>query len=516
MSATYDFAQRMTSPVQTMLDEQRRTAARMMSSFGPSATMTKAADIHATAGLVAKGSVMGEPFGLPKSLDAQNVAAGIMRVQEELDERQRMQDKLSSFGLSATVAGAVDVHGNFGTVAKAGWMPDTAAVTKSWQPRDGVASAVKDTLADHRRTQDRMMKSLGPSATVAGGADIYGKLGPVAKAGWMRDTAAVTKSWQYRAGVASVVQDTLAEQQRMQDRMMKSLGPSATVAGGADIYATAGLVAKGSVVGESFGFAKSLDEAIAAQKRMEHPWTDYGAAAMGAGIHKTPGMTAAIAGYGSAARGVDQLGGFASGLVGAGLLARLDETIAGMHKGSMDLSSLITATGGIADFASSLTDVGGIARVNDEIARIERSFAIPSAATGIARTLAGSAQMARTVRGVDPFTGLAVPMGIGGYPSTSDVVGGQAMPAGGPTEPTLIVPSAAESALLLDWLRDHPSTHEQALRVCDALSGLYVFLALVEAEAHINPSPVVLQTQAWSALVLFVFQLLLRRAKPRE
>jgi hypothetical protein len=456
MSATYDFAQRMTSPVQTMLDEQRRTVARMMSSFGPSATMAKAADIYATAGLVAKGSVMGEPFGLPKSLDAQNVAADIMRVQEELDERQRMQDKLSSFGLPATVAGAVGVHGKFGTVAKTGWMPDTSGVAKAWQSQTGIGSAVQDKVHELERMHDRVMRDFGSPASVAGAADMYGISGPLA--------------------------------------------------------------AKESLARGGFGLATSLDETIAAQKRMEHPWTDYGAAAMatGAGMHKTPGMTATIAGYGSAAGGVDQLGGFASGLVGAGLLAKLDETIAGMDKGSMDLSSLMTATGGIADFASSLTDVGGIARVNDEIARVERSFAIPSAVTDIARTLTGSAQMARTVRGVDPFTGLAVPMGIGGYPSTSGVVGGQAMPAGGPTEPTLIVPNAAESALLLDWLRDRAPTPQQAASVCDALNGLWLVVALVEAEAHINPSPVVLQTQVWSAAVLWILHFLLQRAKPHE
>ena len=426
-----------------------------MSSFGPSATMTKTADIYATAGLVAKGGGVREPFGFADSLYA----------------------------------------------------------------HPGVASAVRDTLAEQQRMQDRMMKSLGPSATVAGSADVYATAGLAAKAGWMPDTSGVTKSWQSQAGIGSAVQDKVHELERMHDRVVRDFGSPASVAGAADIYAISGpLAAKESLARGGFGLATSLDEAIAAQKRMEHPWADYGAAAMatGAGMHKAPGMAATIASYGSAAGGVDQLGGFASGLVGAGLLAKLDETIAGMHKGSMDLSSLMTATGGIADPASFLTDVRGLARITDEISRLERSSAIPSAVTGMARTLAGSAQMARTVRGVDPFTGLAIPMGIGAYPSMSGVVAGQATPAGGPTEPTLIVPSAAESALLLDWLRDHASTHEQALRVCDALSGLYVFLALVEAEAHINPSPVVLQTQAWSALVLFVFQLLLRRAKPRE
>jgi hypothetical protein len=296
----------------------------------------------------------------------------------------------------------------------------------------------------------------------------------------------------------------------MQDRMMKSLGPLATVAGPAEMFGKLGSVAKGSVVGESFGFAKSLDaqrrladsfgvqgmfaaqnlpegwaaidEAIAAQKRMEHSWTHYGAAAIatGAGMHKTPGMTATIAGYGSAVGGVDQLGGFASGLVGAGLLAKLDETIAGMHKGSMDLSSLMTAAGGIAGMR------------------------------------AATAGFSSVMKGVDPLHGVSVPMGIGGYPSMSGVVAGQAMPPGGSTEPTLVVPTAAESALILDWLRDHAPTPQQAASVCDALNGLWVLVALVEAEAHINPSPVVLQTQVWSVAVLWILHFLLHRAKPHD
>ena len=393
-----------------MLDEQGRTAAKMMDSLGPSALMATAADISATAGSVAKGSVMGEPFGFAKSLDAYR----------------------------------------------------------------GVASAVQDSLAEQ-------MSSFGPSALTATTADIYAIAGSVAKAGWMPDTAAVTKSWQSRAGVASAVKDTLAEQQRMQDRMMKSLGPSATVAGGADVYATAGLVAKGSVVGEPFGFAKSLD-------------------ARRGDAYISPAHNQ----VGEMLRTVDSLTASARAAVAYGTLG----SVTGVSGYGPGLNGVRT----IADFASSLTDTGGLARINDEIARLEKSFAIPSALTDIARTLAGSAQLAGTIKGLDPF----VPMRIAGYPSTSGVVSGQAMPAGGPTGPALVVPTAAESALILDWLRDHPSTHEQALRVSDALNGLWVFVALVEAEAHINPSPVVLQSQAWSALVLFVFQLLLRRAKPRE
>jgi hypothetical protein len=334
--------------------------------------------------------------------------------------------------------------------------------------------------------QDRMMKSLGPSATVAGGADIYGKLGPVGTAGWMPDTAGVAKSWQSRAGVASAVQDRLAEQQRMQDRMMKSLGPLATVASPADMYGIAGsTVANGGVVGEPFGFAKSLDA--------------HRGAAYISPVHNR---------VGEMLKSLDSLTTSARAAVAYGTLG----SVTGVGGYGPGFGRVRT----IADSASFLTDVRGLARITDEISRLERSFAIPSTVTDMARTLVGSVQMAGTVRGVDPFTGLAVPMGIGGYPSMSGVVGRQAMPAGGSTEPTLIVPNAAESALLLDWLRDHPSTHEQASRVCEALTALCLFAVLIETEANISPSPVVVQAQALSAVVLFILQCLLRRAKPRD
>jgi hypothetical protein len=422
MSATYDLAQRLTSPVQTMLAQQERLRATVMQSSGPSATIGRAAEFYRTDWSVAKRGGVCEPFGFAKSLDAYR----------------------------------------------------------------GVAPTVRDRLAEH----DRLISSFGSPATVAGGADIYGKLGSVAKTGRIPDTIGVTKPWQSRAGVASAVRDTLAEQRRMQDRMMKSLGPSATVADGADVFATAGLVAKGSVVGESFGFAKSLDtdnaaadirrvqDTLAAQERMREKLMGYDTVATqsAAAAYGTLGSATGVGGYGP----------------GFGRVPT------------------------IADSASFLTDVRGLARITDEISRLERSFAIPSTVTDMARTLAGSVQMAGTVRGVDPFTGLAVPMGIGGYPSMSGVVAGQAMPAGGPTEPTLIVPNAAESALLLDWLRDRAPTPQQAATVCDALNGLWLFVALVEAEAHINPSPAVLQTQVWSAAVLWILHFLLQRAKPHK
>jgi hypothetical protein len=327
VAAAYDLAQCLTSPVQTMLAQQERLRATVMQSSGRSATMAGAADIYGTAGLVAKGGGVCGPFGFANSLYAY----------------------------------------------------------------PGVASAVKDTLAEHRRMQDRMMKSLGPSATVAGGADIYGKLGPVAKTGWMPDTAAVTKSWQSRAGVASAVKDTLAEHRRMQDRMMKSLGPSATVAGTADIYGTAGLVAKGSVVSEPFGFAKSLD-------------AHRGAAYMSPEQNQVGEML----------RTLDSLTASARAAVAHGTL--------GLVTGVSGYSPGFNGVRTIADFASSLIDAGGRARINDEIERVERSFVIPSAVTDMARTLAGSAQLAGIIEGVDPFTGLAVPMGIGDYLRAPGVV----------------------------------------------------------------------------------------------
>lgn len=235
----------MTSPVQAMLDEQRRTAARVMSSFGPSATIGRAAEFYGTAGSVAEGGGVCEPFGFAKSLDAYR----------------------------------------------------------------GVASAVQDSLAEH----DRLMSSFGSPSTVAGGgAGIYGKLGPVAKAGWMPDTAGVTNSWQSRAGVASVVRDTLAEQQRMQDQLMKSLGPLATVASPGDMYGIAGSsVAKGSVMREPFGFTKSLDahnaaadirrvqDTLAAQERMREKLMGYDTvAASAARAYAMPGLVTGVGGYG--------------------------------------------------------------------------------------------------------------------------------------------------------------------------------------------------------------------------
>lgn len=62
-----------------------------------------------------------------------------------------------------------------------------------------------------------------------------------------------------------------------------------------------------------------------------------------------------------------------------------------------------------------------LTRITEGISRIERAFANPSTVTDMARALAGSVQMAGTVRGVDPFTGLAVPTGIGDYLRASGV-----------------------------------------------------------------------------------------------
>ena len=516
-----------------MLDEQLRTAAKMMSSFEPPATVAGAADIYGNVGLVAKGSWMCDTAGVTEPWQYRG---GLLSAfQDTLAKHDRL---ISTFGPSATVAGGADIYGNVGLVAKGGRMPDTAGLTEPWQYRGGLLSAFQDTLAKH----DRLISTFGPSATVAGGADIYGNVGLVAKGGRMPDTAGLTEPWQYRGGVASAVQDSLAEHQRMQDQMMKSLGPLAT-AGPADMYATAGSsVTKGIMVGESFGFAKSLDaqrrltdssglqgmfaaqnlpkgwaaidEAIAAQKRIERPWTHYGAAAMaaGAGMHKTPGMTATIAGYGSAAGGVDQLGGFASGLVGTGLLAKLDGAIAGMQKGSTDLSSLMTATRGIADFASSLTDVGGIARVNDEISRVERSFAIPSAVTDIARTLAGSAQMTRTVRGVDPFTGLAVPMGIGDYlraPGVADTLS-KVWPATDLSDDI----TADKRVIVPDPLKDSllrlPTISERRFGLA-AIWALRELVAYVDLEAGVTPPGHVMQLVSLLWAVAFAWSEFLER-----
>jgi len=396
---------------------------RLMQSFGPSATMTKAADIYATAGLVAKGSVKGEPFGLPKALDAQSVAADILRVQEELDEHQRMQDKLSSFGLSATVAGGADIYGKLGTVAKAGWMPDTSGVAKAWQSQTGIGSAFQDKLSELERMQDRVMRSFEPPASVAGTADMYGIAGPS--------------------------------------------------------------VAKGSMVGEPFGFAKSLDAhrgaayVSPAHKRVDEMLRSLDSLTASARAAVAYGMLGSVAG----------VGGYGPGFSGVG-------TIAGL--------------------VPSLTDVGGLARITDEIARAEGSFAIPSAVTDTARTLAGSAQLAGTITGVDPSTGLVVPKGIDEYLRASAVAGGHAMPTGGPTQPVLVVPTAAESASLLEWLRDHKPTHPQAVRVCYVLAALHPLAMFIEYEANMDPSPALIRAELRLGVVLAILSFLLHWTKPRD
>jgi hypothetical protein len=91
--------------------------------------------------------------------------------------------------------------------------------------------------------------------------------------------------------MTSPVQAMLAEQRRMQDRMMKKFGPLAT-AGPANMYVTAGSsVAKGIVVNEPFGFARSLyagvatadvmrmQDTLAAQHRMREKLMGYDAVA---------------------------------------------------------------------------------------------------------------------------------------------------------------------------------------------------------------------------------------------
>ena len=399
-----------------------------------------------------------------------------------LAEQQRMQDRMmKSLGPSATIGRAAEFYGTDWSVAKRGGVCEPFGFAKSLDAYRGVASAVQDRLTEH----DRLMSSFGLPATVAGGADIYGKLGPVAKAGWMPDAAAVTKSWQSRAGVVSAVRDTLAEQQRMQDRMMKSLGPSATVAGPAEMFGKLGPVVKGSVVGEPFGFAKSLD-------------TQRGAAYISPAHNRVGEML----------KSLDALTTSARAAVAYGTLG----SVTGVGGYDPGFGRVPT----IADSASFLTDVRGLARITDEISRLERSFAIPSTVTDMARTLAGSVQMAGTVRGVDPFTGLAVPMGIGGYPSVTGVVGRQTMPAGGPTESALIVPTAAESTSLLDWFRNHAPSHGQAAYACHALAILHGLAMSVEYEANIDPSPALIRTEFRSGVVLAILGFLLHWAKPRE
>lgn len=172
----------------------------------------------------------------------------------------------------------------------------------------------------------------------------------------------------------------------------------------------------------------------------------------------------------------------------------------------------MTATRGIADFASSLTDVGGIARVNDEISRVERSFAIPSAVTDIARTLAGSAQMTRTVRGVDPFTGLAVPMGIGDYlraPGVADTLS-KVWPATDLSDDI----TADKRVIVPDPLKDSllrlPTISERRFGLA-AIWALRELVAYVDLEAGVTPPGHVMQLVSLLWAVAFAWSEFLER-----
>jgi hypothetical protein len=423
MSATYDFAQSFTSPVQTMFAQQERLRNTVMDS-------------------------------------------------------SRMHDRLTgSFKGTMGASAALTM----GPAAKTGWVPDTSSFAR---PLPAV-SALQGKLAEQRRMHDRLMGSFEGPKMVTGVADMCRTLGPLTKTGLMPGTAGVAKSWQSRGGVASAVQDTLAEQHRTQDRLMKSLGPLAT-AGPAHMYTTAwSSVLKGSAMSEPFGFAKSLDahrglaNMLAAQGRV------------GAMLRSLDSLTAparAAAAYGTLGS-VTRVGAYGPGFGGVG-------TIAGYGPG-------FNGVGAIAGFPSSLTDGSGFPR-------------IPSAVTAMARALAGSAQLAGTIKGFGPFTGQALPTGIGEYLRASAVAGEHAMTAGGPAEPTLIVPNAAESASILEWLRLHAPTYGRAAYVCHLLAAFHAIAALARYEAHVDLSPVVEQGELSLAVLFEMLGLLLHGMAKRQ
>jgi hypothetical protein len=425
-----------------------------------------------------------------------------------------------------TIPSIQDTFKRFAEAAKQNEFAGRLEVHETWGAQNR-AFDMMSRLEARSASQDRMMigttpgyGSLSAQPGVAGMHEISGLL---AKAGGIRDSFSFAKSLVPRNAVIDVsgIKASFALQEGMKDKLA-GYGPAASETVVADMHGMAGSLAKAGGIRDTFSFAKSL------------PPQNVGADI--AGIHRTfapherinkmltlyasiPLQTSAFADL-ATARGFGSildtgpLAELASSLAGTGPLAKLADGIAGTHKGWVVPSSILEAAGGIAGVRAATAGFGSALKGLDPL----HGLSVPSS---IADYLEASGSVATAGAFGSAFGDAGSLAALASGLVAGDSLAGRLPEAWSPAEaldprseraqPVLIVPDAAESASILEWLRNRTPTYRQAAYVCHVLAVLHAVAMIGEYETHVDPSPGVTQLELLSGAFLAILGFLLHR-----